>query len=122
MFRSLALDLGYTYLDAKDLATGEPLIRRPRHRAFVSADVRPLGGLSFSPRLVFIGGRADRDALTGAAVSEPSYVRLDLFARYELTRFAPFARVENLTDRRYEEVAGYPAPRRRWSAGVETRF
>jgi outer membrane cobalamin receptor len=120
--RSVAVDAGYTYLDAKDLAVGEALIRRPRHRAFLSADLRPFDGLSFSPRAVFVGRRADRDALDGTAVEDPSYVRFDFFARYELARIAPFARVENLTDRRYEEVAGYPAPRRRWSAGIETKF
>jgi vitamin B12 transporter len=118
----LALDAGYTYLDATDRTTGDPLIRRPRHRAFLSADVRPVGGLSIVPRAVFVGSRADRDALTGAPVENPSYVRVDLFARYDFTRFAPYARVENLTDRRYEEVAGYPAPRRRWSAGLEAKF
>ena len=120
--RSVAVDAGYTYLDAKDLVSGDPLIRRPRHRAFLSADLRPLTGFSFSPRAILVGRRADRDALTGGAVEQPSYVRFDVFARYELGRFAPFARVENLTDRRYEEVAGYPAPRRRWSGGLEARF
>ena len=118
----VALDAGYTYLDATDRVTGDPLIRRPKHRAYVAAEVRPAGALSVSPRLVFVGRRADRDALTGSPVENPSYVRADLFARYELSRFAPYARVENVTDRRYEEVAGYPAPRRRWSAGLEAKF
>jgi outer membrane receptor protein involved in Fe transport len=35
---------------------------------------------------------------------------------------APYARVENLADRRYAEVDGYPAPRRRFAAGIEARF
>lgn len=120
--RSASFDLGYTYLDAKDLITGDRLIRRPRHRAFVSADFRPVARLELSPRGIFVGRRADRDALTGDAVEAPSYVRVDVFARYQFARFTPFARVENLTDRRYEEVAGYPSPRRRWSAGLEARF
>jgi vitamin B12 transporter len=122
VLRPLALDAGYTYLDAVDRTTGDPLIRRPRHRAYVAAEVRPTSAVTLSPRAVFVGRRADRDALTGSPVENPSYVRVDLFARYELARFAPYARVENLTDRRFEEVAGYPAPRRRWSAGLEARF
>ena len=30
--------------------------------------------------------------------------------------------VSNLTDRRYEEVDGYPAPRLRFAGGLEARF
>ncbi|MDQ5870658.1 MAG: hypothetical protein M3547_00420, partial [Acidobacteriota bacterium] len=52
----------------------------------------------------------------------PSHVRLDLIARYDLGRFAPYARLENAADRRYAEVDGYPAPRRRWAAGLEAKF
>ena len=52
----------------------------------------------------------------------PSYLRVDLFARYEIGHLTPYARLENATDRNFEEVDGYPAPGRRWAAGVEVRF
>ena len=52
----------------------------------------------------------------------PSYVRLDLFAHYDLGHLAPYARLENATDRLYDEVDGYPAPRRRWAAGLVVMF
>ena len=68
------------------------------------------------------GSRPDSDALTGKRVESPSFLRLDLFARYSIGPVAPYARVENLADRRYEEVDGYPAPRRRFAAGIEARF
>ncbi len=116
------VDTGYTWLDAEDLVTGEDLLRRPQHRAFLSATVRPIDRLSVTPRAVFVGKRDDVDALTFARTELPSYVRWDLFARYDLGRFAPYARLENATDRSYEEVDGYPAPRRRWAAGLEVRF
>ena len=66
--------------------------------------------------------RADVDALTFGRVENPSFIRYDLFARYELGSFGPYSRVENVTDKRYEEVNGYPAPRRRFAAGLEARF
>jgi vitamin B12 transporter len=116
------VDTGYTWLAAEDLVTDEDLLRRPRHRAFVSAAWRPTDRLSLSPRAVFVGRRPDVDAVTRRREDLPSYVRLDLFARYEIGRFAPYARLENATNRRYEEVDGYPAPRRRWAAGFEVRF
>jgi len=122
LVRFVSLDVGYTYLDARDELSGQPLIRRPRHRGFLELDLHPLEALAISPRAVFVGSRADRDALTGAPVENPSYVRFDLNTRYTLARLAPYLRVENLMDRGYEEVAGYPAPRRRIAGGLEVRF
>jgi outer membrane receptor protein involved in Fe transport len=51
-------------------------------------------------------------------------VRYDVFARYALLsgRLAPYVRLENLTDRRYDEAAGYPAARRRFVGGIEAGF
>ncbi|MFN2387332.1 MAG: TonB-dependent receptor domain-containing protein [Thermoanaerobaculia bacterium] len=116
------LKAGYTWLDAEDRQTGEDLLRRPRHRAAAAVAWRPLEGWTVTPRIVFVGRRADADPLTRARVSEPSYLRLDLFTRYDLGLFEPFARVENVTDRGYQEVRGYPAPGRRFSGGLEVRF
>ena len=122
LWRTLSVDAGYTYLDAKDRGTGLALIRRPRHRAFLGASWQPIERLLLSPRATFVGNRPDNDALTAQRVESPSFLRLDLFARYSLGPVAPYARVENLADRRYEEVDGYPAPRRRFAAGIEARF
>lgn len=112
----------YTWLDAEDRQTGEDLLRRPRHRASVAVAWRPIARWTVTPRVVFVGRRADADPLTRARVSEPSYLRVDFFTRYDLGLFEPFARVENVTDRGYQEVRGYPAPGRRFSGGLEVRF
>jgi vitamin B12 transporter len=120
--RQISVDLGYTYLDTEDRSTGEALLRRPRHRAFVSFVVQPVAGLMISPRATFVGKRRDADPLKAAHFDEPSYVRYDLFARCEIGRWTPYVRLENLSDRRYDEVAGYPAVRRRFSGGLEVGF
>jgi vitamin B12 transporter len=119
---SFEVDAGYTWLDAEDRVSGEDLLRRPRHEAFLSGSWRPIARLSVSPRAVFVGRRLDADPVTGRHEDLPSYVRFDVFARFELPHFAPYARLENATDRRYQEVDGYPAPGRRWAAGVEVKF
>ncbi len=119
---ALSVDVGYTYLDAKDRETELALIRRPRHRAFMGASWKAWARLTVSPRATLVGSRPDNDAITGQRVQSPSYVRFDLFTRYDLGPVAPFARLENLADRRYEEVDGYPAPRLRFAAGLEARF
>ncbi len=116
------LDTGATWLDAEDRATGEPLLRRPRHRAFAAVSVRPMQKLRATARATFVGRRADVDALTFARIENPSYVRYDLFVRYDAKRLAPYLRIENAGDRRYAEADGFPAPRRRYAVGFEARL
>ncbi len=118
----LDIDTGYTYLDGEDRATGLPLLRRPRHRAYLSASWRPLPALTLTPRATFAGRRDDVDPVSFERITDPSFLRYDLFVRYDLPHLAPFARLENAADRRYEEVRGYPAPHRRYALGVEARY
>jgi vitamin B12 transporter len=118
----LEIGMGYTYLEGEDRATGLPLLRRPRNRAYLSASWRPLSALSLAPRATLVGSRDDVDPVSFARVTDSSFLRYDLFVRYELPHLSPFARLENATDHRYEEVRGYPAPRRRYALGVEARY
>ena len=119
---AIEIDSGYTWLEAEDLSTGQDLLRRPRHRAFVGASWHPVPRLSLAPRATFVGRRSDVDPVTRLNEELPSYVRLDVYGQWDFGHFAPYARIENATDREYEEVDGYPAPGIRWAAGVEVRF
>jgi vitamin B12 transporter len=121
--RGLGLDAGYTYLDTEDLDTGLELIRRPRHSGFLGLTLTPVPSLDVAPRAIFVGRRADANALsTTERVETPSYWRLDLYARYRIGIIAPYLRAQNLTDRDYAEVDGYPAPGRRVAGGLEVSF
>ena len=83
----------------------------------------PVSRLEISPRAVFVGRRADVRALaTTERIEAPSYVRFDLYARYRIGAFAPYLRAQNLTDRGYAEVEGFPAPGRRIAGGLEVSF
>lgn len=113
------LAAGYTWLDTEDRATGQPLLRRPRHRVFASVGARPVSPLTVTLTGLFNGRRQDIDALTFERIEAPSYVRYDLYVRYEAERLAPYLRIENVADRAYEEADGFPAPRRRFAAGVD---
>jgi vitamin B12 transporter len=113
--------LSYTYLRAVDRETGLPLARRPRHRGSIDVAWSP-SDLTASVRAVFVGRRADIDAATFRTIEDPSYLRLDAHVSYRLGPVAPFLRVDNLTDRRYAEADGFPAPRRRVAAGVSADF
>jgi vitamin B12 transporter len=115
----LALQGQYTYTDSEILesandfspayAVGEPLLRRPRHQASVTA------GLDF-PRwsagatVVHVGERADSDFVGLGLSRNAAYTRLD--ARVHVHVAGPlqaWLSGENLTDARYQEVLGYPA-------------
>ena len=120
---TLAVNATYMFLKTEDLATGDPLIRRPENGATVGISWMPIPALNVSPRLLYVGERADRDPGTGDPITDPSYLRLDLVARWQATElFAPYVRFVNLTNHAYEEVAGYPAAGRLASAGLDVKF
>ena len=118
-----SFDAGYTYLDTEDRDTGLSLLRRPRHSGFLGVSIAPTARLEISPRAVFVGRRSDVRALaTTERVESPSYLRLDLYARYRIGSLAPFLRATNVNDRQYSEVEGFPAAGRRISGGLEVSF
>lgn len=110
--------LNATRLEAVDLTTGRELLRRPKWSANLLLTARP-GAWTFTFTGRYVGRRPDIDPPTGALRTNPGFLRLDLAASLRARRWlSPFARLENLADRRYAEVLGYPSPRRRLIGGV----
>ncbi|MEO8216478.1 MAG: TonB-dependent receptor [Acidobacteriota bacterium] len=110
--------LSYTLLRTREEATDSPLLRRPRNSgslAFNYGDDPWSAVLSLQHN----GRRTDFAALApfGTVVNSP-YTVGDLTIQYHTGILRPYLRVENVGDARYEEVVGFPAARRRASAGV----
>ena len=106
------------------LATGRPLLRRPRHAGNVLLNyaTRRWGGQIGG---TFMGPRVDSDflGLLPPVTHTAGYGRVDLGAWYALTRHVTiYANVGNLFDRRYEEAAGYPALGFNLRAGMRFRL
>lgn len=119
------LRASYTYLDAKDLDAGAPLVRRPRHRASATYATSFVSGGSASVTAMWVGSRTDGDAVNfNEVVVDPSYLRIDAAVTLPPLVFslAPFVRVTNILGRDYYEVNGFPAPGRRFLAGLEAAF
>ncbi len=117
--------LSYTYLDATDLDTGLPLLRRPKNRASATVGKSFRAGASFEVTGIWVGGRLDRDAVDFTRLVEmPSYFRLDLAATAPrlVGHVAPFVRVTNVFGSSYQEASGFPAPGRRFLAGLDVGF
>jgi vitamin B12 transporter len=95
---------------------GQELARRPGNSAALA--------VTFAPRrwtvqtgAVLVGERQDTDLF--GVTRNRGYQTVYAAGSFRLTRnLVPFARVENLTNERYEEVLGYPALSRNAHGGL----
>ncbi len=111
-----------TYLHTENLDTGLALLRRPSWRGSVVVSWRPRDWV-LSGTVLYTGKRADIDPIAFIRRDNASYERLDVAARYRgWPRWAPYARVENLTDEAYSEALGFPAPGIKLIGGVSLGF
>jgi vitamin B12 transporter len=105
-------------LDTEDEATGEELLRRPRHSGSVAFGYH---ADRYSAQLVVVhkGQRDDvTDLFPFGTVSNDAYTTADFTVHYRIGSLNPYLKLENLTDEQYEEVFGYPSGRRRAIVGV----
>jgi vitamin B12 transporter len=128
----LLVSAAYTYTSTEILSNpapidsqynpGEPLLRRPKNSAttLVSyAAGRWATNLSGS----FVGRRPDDDFEGFNIDHAAGYFRADLGGWYAInSRVTAYANVENLLDRRYNEVVGYPALPLNFRAGFRFRI
>ena len=92
-------------VDGERVRESYRLPRRPTAEARIALPITPLPGLLIEPRMVVIGSRFNGINETGRL---PSFARFDLYTEYKIDEtLGVFARAENLTDVRYEEVLGY---------------
>ena len=128
----LSLQASYTYDSTQILKeplaaevllqAGKPLLRRPKHSATLQANY--LGkrrGVELSGS--FVGSRPDSDFFGYNFDHTPGYVLVGLGAWFSVTsRITPYVNVDNVLNRFYEEVIGYPALGASFRAGVRFRI
>jgi vitamin B12 transporter len=115
------LRLAYTWLQTRDDTTGLALLRRPRHAARASVVFTPMRDLTVEPILRLVGDRAD--TFFGGRVTLKGYARFGLAADYKLnTSVSVFARGENLTQVKYEDVYNFGTAGRSVYAGVHVTW
>jgi vitamin B12 transporter len=127
----LSLDASYTYTSTQILkepfafdpllSAGAPLLRRPKHAATVLASYERLRwGATAGGN--YIGRRADSDFFGFGIDHAPSYVLVNAGGWYAVhPRITAYVNVENLLDKRYNEVVGYPALGTNFRAGLRFR-
>jgi vitamin B12 transporter len=113
------LSVALNWLDATD-GNGVPLLRRPTWSGAVTVDGPVWGRLAGAASLVWVGRRTDVDPVSFQRVPQGGFATANLSATVRLTRaLAARVRVDNVANRSYEEVRGYPAPARRVMIGLE---
>jgi vitamin B12 transporter len=111
-----------TLQNTEDQDTGLELLRRPKRSANLVLSARP-GPWTLSAVGRYVGERADFDPFTFGRTVNPSYTRFDLAVRWRARSWlSPYARVENLADRRYSEALGFPSPGRTVIGGLAIGF
>lgn len=127
----LRLSGQYTFTDGKVVTSGnafdrvfeaeKPLLRRPENRGTIGVRVGS-ERLNGSATVIAVGARADSDFLGLGLEEAPAYTRVDARVHGRITRtLEAYAVAENLLDREYEEVLGYPALGRSLRVGLRLR-
>jgi len=92
----------YTHLTAKDRTTDTTLLRRPRDKAHFGVTVTPITPLILTAEVDFVGRRNDSGGTVG------SYWLVRATGSYAVTNWLQlYGRIENLTDKVYQETLGY---------------
>jgi len=105
----------YTRTDSKDVETGAPLVRRPKHKVVVSMNCSPIR--RFDVVLYYLDVR-DRYGVSGDKIDD--YSRVDATLNYRFGKhWTTFLRARNLLDEEYEEVRGYTSPGAQFSLGIQ---
>lgn len=106
---SVRLEAAATSMETEDLESGQPLLRRPKFSGALALMVRD-GRHEATLRARYKGEREDLDPLTFQRTRLNGYETLEVEAGRRFGALSLRGRIENVLDRRYEEIAGYGTP------------
>ncbi len=126
----LTLRASYTWLTAKDVATGMRLDRRPEHSGNFNVNYTFLKKFNANTNVKIVSQRPDKNffdanffPFTPTPVTNSGYVKWDLGLSYEISKYVSVhGRLENLLDDHYEEVFGFPSLGRTFWLGATAKF
>ncbi|WP_032094076.1 TonB-dependent receptor [Necropsobacter rosorum] len=123
---ALSAYANYTYTRGKD-SQNMTLVRRPRHLANAGLAYQITPELGANANISYVGKRKDTyfDPLTYAQsrVKLPSYTLLNLGVDYRLSQaLTVYANLNNLFDKKYENIVGYGQDGRNLYVGLKGSF
>lgn len=119
----LKVDASYTITETKDFSTDKEFILRPKYRAGVNVNYSFLGVGNVNLGFVYVGKRLDYLPMSSDVSYLAPYYTFNLAASYwVIPELQVFGRIENLMNRKYEDVRGYQTPLRSYYAGAKAVF
>lgn len=117
---AFTINSNYTYTETKDNESGLKLRRRPKNQMSAGINWAFLEKGSINLTTCYIGHRWDNSANT---LKIKPYAKVDIYASYDLTRaFQIFCSIDNLFDKRYQQVRGYANAGRTFYAGGKITY
>ncbi|MCD6093312.1 MAG: TonB-dependent receptor [Candidatus Omnitrophica bacterium] len=123
--QDITIQTNFTYMDTKDKETGLELLRRPKRQVNLSINWRFLEKGNLNLGITYVGSRKDMDytSYPYKRITKKDYTDVDLSCLYNLTEnLQIFGRIENLFDKKYQEVHGYATPGRSFYGGAKATF
>jgi len=118
-FKNILFEATYTIADSEDMSNGNELARRPKHKGSVSLGWHQ-NKISANLTVNYVGNRWDNSSNTNRL---DAYKKGDLAISYDLiNNLKVFGRVENISNREYEEAKGYGTTGRSYYAGMKASF
>lgn len=127
MTDAITMGASYTYTDSKDLSTGEQQIRRPENRVTANTNWKCTEKARINVSVLYVDETRDSyfdsTMFTTVDTMLDDYILVNLSGTYDVTdRVQLLARVDNLFDEEYEEIAGYGTPGLSGYGGVKVTF
>ncbi|UJS20701.1 MAG: TonB-dependent receptor [Candidatus Brocadia sp.] len=117
-FPKLSLTGTYTYTKTEDREKGQQLPRRPRNRATLGVNTRPMEKWNVNVVGVMVRDRIDSDG-----TEMDNYWTANVSTSYDITKMMTgYIRLENLFDYHYEEVTGFSSLGFTAYGGFEFKF
>jgi vitamin B12 transporter len=111
--------LAYTYLKTQDIQYKRELLRRPQH-TFSTQLTYQRAKFDIYMGMVYVGKRLDYDEVLWSVAENPSFNTFSFNFNFPVAnRITWFLNISNAFNRHFEEVLGYPAPRRRILVGLK---
>jgi len=119
-FDILAVNINYTYLDAKN-ADGEFLLSRPKHQIDGNLIYYVNEDLNIGLNGQYIGERYDKNDRQGAQTGK--YALYNAVINYTINNnFTVYAKIDNIGDKYYQVRDGYATAERSYYAGLNAKF
>lgn len=117
-FKRLSVGANFTYTDTEDKETGLELLRRPKRQFNLSLDWKFIDTADISFGITHAGSRKDSGYITAK-----HYTRARMALSYDVTKnLRIMGRIENMFNRKYQEVTGYATPGRSFYGGLTASF